>query len=212
MRDLTDIRRDYTQGGLRRQDLPAAPMVLFEKWMAQAGAAQLSDPTAMVLATVDEQGYPTQRTVLLKRYDEQGLVFFTNLGSRKASHIAANSKVSVLFPWHMLDRQVAVIGTAEKLPTAEVVKYFVTRPKESQIAAWVSQQSARISTRALLEAKFAELKQKFACGEVPLPSFWGGYRISIDSIEFWQGGSHRLHDRFLYSRTADGWQIDRLAP
>jgi len=212
MRDLSDIRRDYTQGGLRRNDLPSEPMDLFEKWMEQARQAELSDPTAMSLATVDDGGRPSQRIVLLKRFDSQGFVFFTNLGSRKAVHIAHNPEVSLLFPWHMLDRQVVVSGTALRLSTADVLKYFVTRPKESQIAAWVSQQSARISTRAVLESKFAELKQKFAQGEVPLPSFWGGYRVQARTIEFWQGGSHRLHDRFLYSRQDSGWQIERLAP
>ena len=212
MRDLTAIRRDYTRGGLHRADLPAQPLSLFEKWLEQAAAAELSDPTAMVLATVDAQGFPCQRIVLLKRFDDNGLVFFTNLGSRKAAHLKANDRVSLLFPWHMLDRQVAVMGRASPLPTSEVLRYFVTRPKESQIAAWVSRQSSRISTRALLEAKFVELKQKFADGEVPLPSFWGGFRVSIDSMEFWQGGSHRLHDRFLYSRLAEGWQLERLAP
>ncbi|WP_417763902.1 pyridoxamine 5'-phosphate oxidase [Shewanella sp.] len=213
MSDLSDIRREYTQGGLRRGDLPSGPFSLFEKWMQQACDAQLVDPTAMVVATVDSQQRPFQRIVLLKRFDEHGFVFFTNLGSRKAQQIEHNSAVSLLFPWHPLERQVVVSGHAHKLSSAEVLKYFLTRPKDSQIAAWVSQQSSKISARQVLESKFLEMKNKFAQGDVPVPSFWGGFRVVPDSIEFWQGGEKRLHDRFLYSRDGEqGWNIDRLAP
>ncbi len=210
--DIADLRREYTKGGLHREDLPVNPLELFEKWLRQACDAKLPDPTAMSVATVDGSGKPYQRIVLLKHYDEQGFVFYTNLGSRKAQHIAKNNQVSLLFPWHNLDRQVHVTGVAEPLSPLEVVKYFHSRPKDSQIAAWVSQQSSRISARSMLESKFMELKQKFANGEIPLPSFWGGYRVRFDSIEFWQGGAHRLHDRFLFTRMADLWHIDRLAP
>lgn len=210
--DVAHLRREYTRGGLHRDDLPVDPLALFEKWLAQACEAKLPDPTAMSVATVSPEGRPFQRIVLLKHYDAKGFVFYTNLGSRKAQHIAANQHVSLLFPWHTLDRQVHITGVAEALSPLEVIKYFHSRPKDSQIAAWVSQQSTRISARGLLEAKFMELKQKFANGEVPLPSFWGGYRVSFDSIEFWQGGEHRLHDRFLYSRNGEHWHIDRLAP
>ncbi len=210
--DIADLRREYTKGGLHREDLPVNPLVLFEKWLRQPCDAKLPDPTAMSVATVDGSGKPFQRIVLLKHYDEQGFVFYTNLGSRKAQHIAKNNQVSLLFPWHNLDRQVHVTGVAEPLSPLEVVKYFHSRPKDSQIAAWVSQQSSRISARSMLESKFMELKQKFANGEIPLPSFWGGYRVRFDSIEFWQGGAHRLHDRFLFTRMADLWHIDRLAP
>ncbi|WP_372871665.1 pyridoxamine 5'-phosphate oxidase [Shewanella sp.] len=212
MTDLSDIRREYTKGGLRRSELPIEPMALFERWMEQAKEAQLSDPTAMCVATVDEYGQPYQRIVLLKRFDEQGFVFFTNLGSRKATQLKQNAHISLLFPWHPLERQVAVTGVAEQLSTADVLKYFMTRPKDSQIAAWVSAQSSKLSARQVLEAKFMEMKQKFSTGEVPLPSFWGGYLVRPNSIEFWQGGEHRLHDRFLYSKNSNGWLIDRLAP
>ncbi|GGQ12935.1 pyridoxamine 5'-phosphate oxidase [Shewanella litoralis] len=212
MSDLSDIRREYTQGGLRRGDLPVNPMALFEKWMQQAKDAQLTDPTAMCVATVDETGQPFQRIVLLKRFDDNGFVFFTNLESRKAKQIAVNSKISLLFPWHPLERQVAVIGEAEPLSMLDVAKYFMSRPKDSQIAAWVSKQSSKISARQALEGKFAEMKAKYAQGEVPLPKFWGGYLVRPNSIEFWQGGEHRLHDRFIYSKTDSDWQIDRLAP
>ncbi|SFC96486.1 pyridoxamine 5'-phosphate oxidase [Pragia fontium] len=210
--NIADLRREYIQGGLRRKDLPENPLTLFELWLKQACEAKLPDPTAMCVATVDEHGRPSQRIVLLKHYDDQGFVFYTNLGSRKAQQIAQNNQVSLLFPWHAFDRQVIVSGQAERLSSLEVLKYFHSRPKDSQIAAWVSQQSSRISARGVLESKFIELKQKFLQGEVPLPSFWGGFRISIDEIEFWQGGVNRLHDRFVYQRTENHWNIDRLAP
>ncbi|AWH87399.1 pyridoxamine 5'-phosphate oxidase [Limnobaculum parvum] len=210
--NIADLRREYTQGGLRRKDLPEDPLVLFERWLKQACEAQVPDPTAMCVATVDSQGRPSQRIVLLKHYDEKGFVFYTNLGSRKAQQIAQNNQVNLLFPWHFFDRQVMVSGKAERLSSMEVLKYFHSRPKDSQIAAWVSQQSSRISTRGVLESKFLELKQKFLQGDVPLPSFWGGFRISIEEIEFWQGGVNRLHDRFIYQRTENHWNIDRLAP
>ncbi|MEI7284696.1 pyridoxamine 5'-phosphate oxidase [Pectobacterium carotovorum] len=210
--DIADIRREYTRGGLRRSDLPANPLDLFERWLKQACDAKLADPTAMSVATVDEHGQPYQRIVLLKHYDEKGMVFYTNMGSRKAHHLENNPRISLLFPWHMLERQVIVLGRVEKLPALEVLKYFHSRPKDSQIGAWVSKQSSRISARGVLESKFLELKQKFQNGEVPLPCFWGGFRVVIDSVEFWQGGEHRLHDRFFYQRQDEGWQIDRLAP
>lgn len=212
LQQIAHLRREYTRGGLRRKDLPADPLALFEHWLSQAVEAQLPDPTAMSVATVDENGQPYQRIVLLKHFDQRGMVFYTNLGSRKAHHLENNPRISLLFPWHMLERQVMVLGRVEKLSMIDVVKYFHSRPRESQIGAWVSKQSSRISARGVLEGKFLELKQKFQQGEVPLPSFWGGYRIVIDSMEFWQGGEHRLHDRFFYQREADGWQTDRLAP
>lgn len=209
---IAHLRREYGKGGLRRADLPQAPLVLFERWLKQACEAKLSEPAAMVLATVDSGGQPWQRMVLLKHVDQRGMVFYTNLSSRKAQHLAENTQVSLLFPWHMLERQVLVIGEARQLSGLEVVKYFHSRPRDSQIGAWVSRQSSRISARGILEAKFLELKQKFQQGEVPLPGFWGGFRVNIEKMEFWQGGQHRLHDRFLYQRQNNGWQIDRLAP
>jgi len=209
---IAHLRREYTRGGLRRKDLPDDPMALFEQWLSQACEAKLPDPTAMTVATVDEQGQPWQRIVLLKHYDARGMVFYTNLGSRKALQLAHNPRISLHFPWHYLERQVMVLGEVEKLSPLEVLKYFHSRPRDSQIGAWVSKQSSRISTRGILEGKFLELKQKFQQGEVPLPSFWGGYRVKFHTLEFWQGGEHRLHDRFIYQRDHDGWKIDRLAP
>lgn len=209
---LEDIRREYSKGGLRRKDLKTNPVDQFNLWLQQAIDAKLTDPTAMTVATVDENGQPFQRIVLLKYVDTQGFVFYTNLGSRKAQQIEVNSRVSLHFPWHPLERQVHITGVAEKLSVAENIKYFSSRPKESQLAAIASRQSSRISTRGVLEGKFLELKQKFAQGEIPVPSFWGGFRIKPESIEFWQGGDHRLHDRFLFSKSDNEWQIDRLAP
>ncbi|MEJ2763618.1 pyridoxamine 5'-phosphate oxidase [Photobacterium sp. MCCC 1A19761] len=210
--ELSDIRREYTRGGLRRHDLPEEPLSLFSKWLQQAVDAQLSDPTAMTVATVDPQGQPYQRIVLLKHFDQDGFVFYTNLGSRKASQLGENPRISLHFPWHPIERQVHITGEAEKLSAMEVMKYFSSRPKESQIAAWASKQSSRISARQALESKFMELKQKFAKGEVPVPTFWGGYRVKVNSIEFWQGGANRLHDRFLFTRDGEQWDIERLAP
>ncbi|MDH1087817.1 pyridoxamine 5'-phosphate oxidase [Pantoea brenneri] len=209
---IAHLRREYTRGGLRRKDLPDEPIVLFEQWLSQACEAKLPDPTAMTVATVDEEGQPWQRIVLLKHFDAQGMVFYTNLGSRKALQLAHNPRISLHFPWHFLERQVLVLGEVEKLSPLEVLKYFHSRPRDSQIGAWVSKQSSRISARGILEGKFLELKQKFQQGEIPLPSFWGGYRVKFHTVEFWQGGEHRLHDRFLYQRDHDGWKIDRLAP
>ncbi|GAL20758.1 pyridoxamine 5'-phosphate oxidase [Vibrio maritimus] len=210
---IEDIRREYSKGGLRRKDLADDPIVQFNKWLEQAVEAKLTDPTAMTVATVDENGMPFQRIVLLKNVDENGFVFYTNLGSRKAQQIEHNNKVSLHFPWHNLERQVHITGVAEKLTAMENMKYFTSRPKESQLAAIASKQSSRISARGVLEGKFLELKQKFAKGEIPVPTFWGGYRIRPESIEFWQGGEHRLHDRFLFSKDGTGhWEAERLAP
>jgi pyridoxamine 5'-phosphate oxidase len=167
----------------------------------------------MSLATVRETSQPWLRTVLLKTFDAEGFVFYTNYGSRKSRHIAGNSQVSLLFPWVSLGRQVVVTGSAKKVPLTESMKYFATRPRGSQLGAWTSSQSSVVSSRALLEEKFDEIKRKFADGEVPLPSFWGGYRVTPGAIEFWQARDNRLHDRFLYSRSEDGdWRVDRLAP
>lgn len=210
--EIDDIRREYAKGGLRRKDLLQNPIDQFDLWLQQAIDANLSDPTAMTVATVDASGQPFQRIVLLKEVDYKGFVFFTNFGSRKAQQIANNGKVSLHFPWHSLERQVHITGVAEKLPMSENIKYFSSRPKGSQLAAIASKQSSRISARGVLEAKFLELQQKFDDGDIPVPSFWGGFRIKPESIEFWQGGEHRLHDRFLFSRDNESWNIDRLAP
>jgi pyridoxamine 5'-phosphate oxidase len=210
--DVSDLRRSATGPALEREDLRADPIEQFEHWFRDACDPDRMDPNAMTLSTVDPQHRPASRTVLLKYFDERGFVFFTNLESSKAGHIAANPNVALLFFWRELGRQIAIRGTAARIPTHETLRYFATRPRGSQIGAWVSSQSSIISTRSLLEAKFEELKQKFHDREIPLPSFWGGYRVAPREIEFWQGRDNRLHDRFLYTRQDDGWRIDRLAP
>ena len=211
--DSETLRRVLMDKGLARADLSADPIKQFEHWYAQTLETEIAEPTAMALATVDAQGQPWQRMVLLKLFDEQGFVFFTNYSSRKAEQIAANARVSLLFPWQALGRQVKITGTAEKIPTAESMRYFASRPRGSRIGAWASQQSRVIRSRAILDAMFEEMKQKFHDGEVPLPSFWGGYRVTPDTLEFWQARESRLHDRFIYRRDDSGaWVIERLAP
>ncbi len=210
--DLDTIRRDYLMGGLRRNDLNDNPLQQFELWMSQAIAAKIPDPTAMTIATVNADGEPTQRIVLLKQVDAQGFVFYTNYGSRKAADIGQNTKVSLHFPWHFMERQVRINGVAHKVPVSESLAYFLSRPHDSQLSAWASEQSHKVSSRQLLEMQFARMKEKFQQGKVPLPDFWGGFRIEPYRYEFWQGGANRLHDRFEYRKTDAAWSIARLAP
>ncbi len=211
--DVSQIREEYKKTSLSRKDLPEEPLDLFEKWMQQAFESEIEQANAMALATVNEEQQPSLRTVLLKYYDQNGFVFFTNYGSRKAVEIEKNPRVALLFSWIPLQRQIRIRGLAEKTSKAEALKYFATRPRGSQLGAWVSPQSSVISSRALLMAKFEEMKRKFAQGQVPLPDHWGGYRVRPQAIEFWQGRESRLHDRFLYELQADGrWKISRLAP
>lgn len=198
--------------GLAYETLDPDPIRQFERWYTQACDSGIAEPNAMCLATADADGQPWVRTVLLKLFDESGFVFFTNYESAKAQQIAVNNRVGLLFPWVALGRQVKISGTAEKIPTAESMKYFATRPRGSQIGAWASTQSQVISSRSLLDAKVDEIKRKFAKGEVPLPSFWGGYRVTPFEIEFWQARECRLHDRFVYIKNAGGWAIERRAP
>jgi len=206
-------RREYTAGGLAREDLDPCPVRQFEHWLTQAVEAGLSDPTGMVLATVDADGNPWQRIVLLKGASRDGFVFYTNYGSAKARAIDAEPRVSLLFPWNELDRQVIVGGVAGKMPFAESARYFLSRPRESQVAAWASRQSRPVPARAALETEFKRLMREFGRGEVPVPDFWGGYRVRPTRVEFWQGGAHRLHDRFLYTRQEDDtWTIEQLQP
>jgi pyridoxamine 5'-phosphate oxidase len=212
---LEDLRRDYNQGDLNEEDLATDPISQFKRWFADAEGAGLLEPNAMVLATVDAEGQPFTRTVLLKNLDERGFVFYTNFESRKGQHIATNARVSLLFTWLPLERQVSINGEAVRISTAESFKYFASRPLGSRLGAWTSPQSQVISSRSLLEAKLAEIRQKFSSGEVPLPSFWGGFRVVPKTAEFWQGRPSRLHDRFLYRRaenSADSWTVARLAP
>ncbi len=207
------FRREYTAGGLTRDMLDACPLKQFEAWLEQAVKAGVEDPTAMVLATVEDGGAPWQRIVLLKGLSEGGFVFYTNLDSNKARAIERQPVVSLLFPWNELDRQVIVGGTARRMSSMESARYFLTRPRESRIAAWASRQSRPLSSRSLLEQQALKIRKRFADGEIPMPDFWGGYRVTPARIEFWQGGEHRLHDRFEYRRGAgDDWDIQQLQP
>jgi len=211
--DIDQIRREYLQGGLHRRNLLDDPIAQFKRWLQQAIESGINDPTAMTVATVGPDGQPSQRIVLLKQVDEKGFVFYTNYGSRKARDLAENARISLHFPWHMMERQVKICGVAEKVSAAEALKYFLSRPKESQLAAWASAQSRPVSSRQLLMQQFISVKSKFSKGEIPLPEFWGGFRVKPHQIEFWQGGANRLHDRFEYNLQDDGaWQIERLAP
>jgi pyridoxamine 5'-phosphate oxidase len=211
--DLTDMRRNYAELPLELDDLSPNPFTQFDHWMRAAIESQLLEPNAMALATVGQDGGPTVRTVLLKGFDERGFVFYTNYESVKARQIVGNAQVALLFQWLPLERQVSVTGRAEKISPAESLGYFLSRPRESQIGAWASRQSDVITTRSILEGKFAEMKAKFSSGQIPLPSYWGGYRVKPETFEFWQGRANRLHDRFRYSRMAEpAWGISRLMP
>ena len=209
---LEDNRREYDYGNLSRDSLLNDPFCQFDLWMNQAIESQIQDPTAMSIATVDTEGQPWQRMVLLKQFDSNGFVFYTNLESRKAMDINNNSCVCLHFPWLQLDRQVTVAGRAMPLSDSDVKKYFLSRPVESQLAAWASKQSSVISSRQVLEQQYSDIKEKFSTGEIPLPDFWGGYRVVPTEIEFWQGGEKRLHDRFRYRLNQGSWEISRLSP
>jgi len=207
------LEPDFSRSSLLIEELDSDPILQFEKWFREAWDENYPMPHAMSLATASAEGLPTVRTVLLKRYDPRGFVFFTNYGSRKAKQISDNPQAVLLFPWVRLGRQITVAGRVEKISKSESVQYFLSRPRGSQLSAWASAQSNVISSRAILETAFATVKRRFAEGEVPLPDFWGGYRVDPDSIEFWQNRKDRLHDRFLYNRGENGaWRIDRLTP
>ena len=210
--DLTFIRQGYEDKGLDKEDLNADPFLQFEYWLEEAKEKE-PIPTAMSLSTVSNNGEPALRTVLLKLFDKNGFVFFTNYKSRKADHIAGNHNVAALFNWIALERQVSINGIAEKIKSKESIKYFMSRPRGSQLGAWVSDQSSVLSSRKILEMKLEEMKRKFSDREIPLPDFWGGYRIKPKTFEFWQGRPNRLHDRFKYLKQGnDSWIIDRIAP
>jgi pyridoxamine 5'-phosphate oxidase len=210
--DVSRLRSAYQQAGLRRADLPADPLELWRDWLADAERAGLPEANAMVVTTVDPDGRPSVRTVLCKRADERGFVFFTNYNSRKGRAISSHPAVALLFPWHPLSRQVIVNGVAEPVPRAESQAYFASRARGAQLSAAASEQSQPIADRATLEAKVAELAARYDGADVPCPPGWGGYVVHPETIEFWQGRDNRLHDRLRFHASDDGWQVERLSP
>jgi pyridoxamine 5'-phosphate oxidase len=208
--DLSNLRKEYLKSGIVKGDLKINPIEQFSLWFSQAIEANIIEPSAMSLATSDD--YIGIRTVLLKYFDDKGFVFFTNYESKKSKQIQNNPQAALLFPWLALERQVKIIGSVEKITKLESLKYFSSRPKDSQLGAWSSKQSSKISSRAILIDQFAVMKKKFANGEIPLPEFWGGYRVVPESIEFWQGRESRLHDRLIYEKKDKEWIISRLSP
>ena len=212
MPSYADLRKDYTLAGLAEKDLARDPFRQFEKWFAEAQAAKVPEPNAMVLASCTPDGRPSTRTVLLKALDGRGFVFYTNYESRKGRELAGNARASLLFPWIAMERQVMVEGTVSRVTREESDAYFHSRPRLSQLAAWASNQSSVIGDRALLESAMKALEKQYAGTDVPLPPNWGGFRLVPESVEFWQGRRSRLHDRLRYRRDKEGWVIERLAP
>ncbi len=213
--DPAAMRKQYRAVGLDEKDLAPGPMTQFGRWFEEAALQDLVyEPNAMVVSTADPEGRPSSRTVLLKDYDDQGFVFYTNYKSRKARELAANPYVSLLFPWHPMARQVLVTGTARRTGRDETAAYFRTRPHGSQLGAWASAQSSVIASRTELESSYAELTARYPEGEqVPVPPHWGGFRIAPQTVEFWQGRENRLHDRLRYTVEQDGsWRVERLSP
>lgn len=211
--ELTGLRHEYDARGLRRADLHSDPFKQFGAWFAAALAADIRDVNAMTLATATPDGKPSVRIVLLKAFDDRGFTFFTNYDSEKGKQLEANPHAALNFFWPKIERQIRISGTVERTSREDSAAYFHSRPPGSRLGAWVSKQSEVIDSRQILDARLEQMEERFADGEIPLPPHWGGYRLKPDQIEFWQGRPNRLHDRFRYSRQADGvWQIDRLAP
>jgi len=210
---IQDLRKEYKKASLEIDTVETSPLDQFQKWFEEALSSDLNEPNAMTLATANRDGVPRARTVLLKAFDQRGFVFYTNYNSTKAKHIQENPNASLLFPWLPLERQVVIVGSVEKVSVQQSIKYFTSRPEGSQLGAWISDQSSVITSRKILEMKYQEIKRKFKKGKIPLPDFWGGYRVIPFSIEFWQGRPNRLHDRIHYALQEDStWKIERLSP
>jgi pyridoxamine 5'-phosphate oxidase len=209
---LAAARAEYTRGGLAESDLAEDPFAMFERWYAEAHAAGIHEPNAMVVATVGPDFAPSARLVLLKGFSPDGFVFYTNTGSRKGLDLAGNPRCALLFPWHAIERQVRVDGVAALLPRSAVEGYFAGRPRGSQLGAWASHQSRPVADRSELEAAYDAADARFEGADVPVPEEWGGYVVHAETVEFWQGRPGRMHDRLQYRRTASGWVTERLAP
>jgi pyridoxamine 5'-phosphate oxidase len=213
--DLATLRREYGEVGLAESAADPDPFLMFRRWFADAQAAPVHEPNAMVVATVSPDGQPSARMVLLKGLsggDDGGFVFYTNTTSRKGTDLAHEPRCALLFPWHPLERQVRIEGVATRLTDAEVAAYFSARPRGSQLGAHASPQSQVVAGRAELDERFAEVDAQYAGGDVPVPPEWGGYRVRPETFEFWQGRPGRMHDRLRYRRTSGGWVVERLAP
>lgn len=208
---LAALREEYRERGLAESDLAADPIAQFAAWLAVAVDVGLPEPNAMVVSTVDTAGRPTARHVLLRAYDARGFVFYTNLTSRKAADIRGNPNVCLVFPWYPIQRQVIVTGTAAEVDRGEAAAYFSTRPRGAQLGAWASKQSTVIPDRPWLDERRAAAEARFP-DDVPLPDFWGGFRVSPAAVEFWQGRDDRLHDRLRYRRAGENWTVERLSP
>jgi pyridoxamine 5'-phosphate oxidase len=210
--ELADLRRDYVQAVLDEDAAAGDPFVQFGHWFEEALRAQLPEPHAMTLATADAGGVPSARIVLLRAWDEQGFVFFTNYGSRKGRELTDRPRAALVFYWPQLERQVRIDGAVERLADAASDAYFARRPRGHRVSAWASPQSEPIAGRAVLERAVADVEARFAGIDVPRPAYWGGYRVIPEHVEFWQGRSNRVHDRLAYTRTRAGWTRTRLAP
>jgi pyridoxamine 5'-phosphate oxidase len=209
---LADMRKDYGLAGLLEKDLAKNPFRQFEQWFQEAEAAKLTEPNAMTLATTGRDGRPAARTVLLKGCDGRGFVFYTNYESRKGRELDARPQAALVFPWVAMERQIIVEGPVARVTREEAEAYFHSRPRASQLAAWASPQSTAIAGRAVIEESYRVVERKYVGRAVPLPPNWGGFRLTPETVEFWQGRRSRLHDRLRYRREAGDWVIERLAP
>ncbi|SNT28501.1 Pyridoxamine 5'-phosphate oxidase [Ekhidna lutea] len=211
--DIASLRNEYSKEELDEQSIEVNPFNQFDKWFTEAVASEILEPNAMVVSTVSKKGVPSQRTVLLKDADKEGYTFYTNYDSKKGQELEHNANISLLFPWYELERQVIITGKAQKVLKEKSVKYFHSRPRESQLGAWASNQSSEITDRSVLEEKLKMLEERFLNKEIPLPENWGGYLVIPETFEFWQGRKSRLHDRIFYQDEMEGtWKISRLSP